>query len=78
LAVHWRRAQLFDPVLRHELAHVRHGDVPLALLARSVGLIPAPLLALPLVVGLLIGDSSLTCGCPKLCTQPVTCPFVRR
>lgn len=60
LAVHWRRAHLFDPVLRHELAHVRHGDVPLAWLARSIGFIVAPLLAMPLVVGLLAGDSSLT------------------
>ena len=59
LAVHWRRAELFDPVLRHELAHVRHGDVPLAWLARSIGFVLAPLLVLPLVVGLLIGDSSL-------------------
>jgi Peptidase family M48 len=50
---------LFDPVLRHELAHVRHGDVPLAWLARSIGFVLAPLLVLPLVVGLLIGDSSL-------------------
>jgi Zn-dependent protease with chaperone function len=60
LAVRWRYPQLFDPVLRHELAHVRHGDVPLALLARSVGLMLAPLLVLPLLVGLVIGDSSLT------------------
>ena len=60
LAVRWRHSQLFDPVLRHELAHVRHGDVPLALLARSVGFVLAPLLALPLVVGFVIGDSSLT------------------
>ena len=52
LAVRWRNPQLFDPVLRHELAHVRHGDVPLALLARSVGFVLAPLLVLPLVVGL--------------------------
>jgi len=60
LAVRWRRANLFDSVLRHELAHVRHGDVPLAWLARSIGFVVAPLLALPLVVGLTTGDSSLT------------------
>jgi Zn-dependent protease with chaperone function len=60
LAVRWRHPQLFDPVLRHELAHVRHGDVPLALLARSVGFVLAPLLVLPLVVGFVIGDNSLT------------------
>ncbi len=60
LAVSWRRPQVFDPVVHHELAHVRHGDVPLAWLARSVGVVLAPLLAVPLVIGVLLGDSSLT------------------
>jgi Zn-dependent protease with chaperone function len=50
---------LFDPLVRHELAHVAHHDVALAWLARSVWFALAPLLALPLVVGLVSGDRSL-------------------
>ena len=26
---------------------------------------------------LTVGDAVIACGCPKLCTQPVTWPFVR-
>lgn len=58
-AVRWRDPGLFDPLVLHELAHVRHGDVALAWLARSVGYALAPLLALPVVVALLSGDRSL-------------------
>jgi len=58
-AVRWRDPRLFDPVMRHELAHLRHHDVPLAWLARSVWWVLAPLLLLPVVVGLADGDTSL-------------------
>jgi Zn-dependent protease with chaperone function len=36
VAVRWRDQELFDPLLRHELAHVRHRDVTWAWLARSI------------------------------------------
>ena len=58
-AVRWRSQALFDPLVRHELAHVAHRDVTLAWLARSVWYALAPLLALPLVVILLSSDRSL-------------------
>src|SRR5687767_12631643 len=60
--VRWRDPRLFDPVMRHELAHLRHHDVPLAWLARSVWWVLAPLLLLPVVVGLAEGDLSLLPG----------------
>jgi hypothetical protein len=59
LAVRWRDPTLFDPIVRHELAHLRRGDVMLAWLARTVWYVLAPLLALPIVVGLVRGDPSL-------------------
>jgi Zn-dependent protease with chaperone function len=59
VAVRWRDRELFDPLIRHELAHVRHRDVPLAWLARSVWYALAPLLILPLVVSLLSSDHSI-------------------
>jgi Zn-dependent protease with chaperone function len=59
VAVRWRDRELFDPLVRHELAHVRHHDVALAWLARSVWYALAPLLALPLVVSLLSSDHSI-------------------
>jgi Zn-dependent protease with chaperone function len=59
VAVRWRDQQLFDPLVRHELAHVRHRDVALAWLARSVWYALAPLLALPVVVTLLSSDRSI-------------------
>jgi Zn-dependent protease with chaperone function len=59
VAVRWRDQQLFDPLVRHELAHVRHRDVALAWLARSVWYALAPLLALPVVVALLSSDRSI-------------------
>lgn len=61
-AVRWRDQRLFDPVMRHELAHLRHHDVPLAWLARSVWWVLAPLLLLPVVVGVAEGDLSLLPG----------------
>jgi Zn-dependent protease with chaperone function len=62
VAVRWRDEALFDPIVRHELAHVRHLDVPLAWLARSVWYALAPLLAVPVVEALISGDTSLLPG----------------
>lgn len=59
VAVRWRDRELFDPLARHELAHVRHRDVALAWLARSAWYALAPLLALPVIVSLLSGDHSI-------------------
>jgi Zn-dependent protease with chaperone function len=59
VAVRWRDRELFDPLVRHELAHVRHRDIALAWLARSVWYALAPLLLLPLVVSLLSSDHSI-------------------
>ena len=59
MAVRWRNASLFDPLVRHELAHVAHRDVALAWLARSVWYALAPLLAAPLVIMLFSSDRSL-------------------
>ena len=59
VAVRWRDRELFDPLVRHELAHVRHRDVALAWLARSVWYALAPLLILPVVVSLLSSDHSI-------------------
>jgi len=51
LAVRWHDRLLFDPVVLHELAHIRRGDVTLAWLSRSVSYVLAAFLAVPLVVG---------------------------
>ena len=59
VVVRWRDQWLFDPLVRHELAHVRHRDVALAWLARSVWYALAPLLVLPVVVALLSSDRSI-------------------
>ena len=59
VAVRWRDPLLFDPLMRHELAHIAHHDVPLAWLARSVWYVLAPLLLLPVIVGVASGDASL-------------------
>ena len=59
VAVRWRDRELFDPLVRHELAHVRHHDVALAWLARSAWYALAPLLCLPAVVSLVSGDHSI-------------------
>jgi hypothetical protein len=59
VAIRWRSPALFDPLVRHELAHVAHRDVALAWLARSVWYALAPLLALPVVISLLSDDRSL-------------------
>jgi hypothetical protein len=59
VAVRWRDARLFDPLVRHELAHVRQRDVSLAWLTRSVWYALVPILALPAVAALVDGDRSL-------------------
>jgi Zn-dependent protease with chaperone function len=59
LVVRWRQASIFDPVVRHELAHIRRHDVPLAWLATSVWIAAIPVLAAPLVVAAARGDVSL-------------------
>jgi hypothetical protein len=58
-AVRWRDSATFDPLVRHELAHVAHHDVAVAWLARSVWIVVVPLLALPVAWGPLSGDLSL-------------------
>lgn len=58
-AVKWRRRDLFDPLVRHELAHIRHGDVMFVWLAQSIWYVVGPALALPVVVGLIEGDGSV-------------------
>jgi Zn-dependent protease with chaperone function len=59
VAVRYRDMASFDPVVSHELAHVAHHDVTLAWLTRLVWWTLAPLLFLPVVVGLVQGDLSL-------------------
>lgn len=49
LAVRFGRPAVFDPVVRHELAHVRHRDVPLAWLSRMFLWVGAVAAALPLL-----------------------------
>jgi Zn-dependent protease with chaperone function len=59
LVVRWRQVELFDPVVRHELAHVRRHDVPLAWLATAVWIAAIPVLTVPLIVAVVSGDYSL-------------------
>jgi len=59
LAVRWRQAELFDPVVRHELAHIRRRDVPLAWLTTAVWIAAVPVLVLPVVVAAATRDLSL-------------------
>lgn len=53
-------APLFDSLLRHELAHVRHHDVALAWLARSVWYAFLPILLVPVVISLAREDLGVT------------------
>jgi Zn-dependent protease with chaperone function len=60
LAVRWRQAAIFDPVVRHELAHIRRHDVQFAWLATGVWLAAIPVLAAPVVASVLTRDFSIT------------------
>ncbi len=59
IAVHWADPARFDPVVRHELAHVAHRDIALAWLTRSIWYALVPLLVLPVVLALARADFSL-------------------
>ncbi|MBN1173723.1 MAG: PASTA domain-containing protein [Micromonosporaceae bacterium] len=54
-----RDPALLDAVLRHELAHIRSGDVTLAWLAAGIGFVVAGILAVPIVASLFGQDRSL-------------------
>lgn len=58
-AVRWREPRLFDPLVRHELAHVSQRDVALAWLTRSIWYALAPILALPVITAVVDGDTSI-------------------
>ncbi len=60
LALRWRDADTFDPVVLHELAHISHHDVALAWLARGAWWATVPLLAAPLAFAVGTGDFSTT------------------
>src|SRR5207247_986961 len=59
LMVRWRNKTLFDPVVRHELAHLRRHDVPLAWLAATVWIAAIPVLLMPILLSVLRLDLSL-------------------
>ena len=59
LAVRWRDTGLFDPLVRHELAHARHRDIALAWLTRSVWYAVVPLLLAPVAQAVVSGDFSI-------------------
>ena len=61
-AVRWSDASVFDPLVTHELAHVRHRDVALAWLTRLIWWALVPLLAVPVVVGIVEHDYSILGG----------------
>ena len=62
VAVRWRDGATFDPLVRHELAHVRHRDVALAWLTRLVWWALVPLLLVPVVAAMVTGDLSILGG----------------
>jgi Zn-dependent protease with chaperone function len=59
LAVRWRQSAIFEPVVRHELAHIRRRDVPFAWLATGVWIAAIPVIAAPVVISAATGDFSL-------------------
>ena len=59
LVVRHRQAAMFDPVVRHELAHIGRRDVPFAWLATGVWVAAIPVLVAPLVVAAARRDFSL-------------------
>ena len=62
LAIRSGRPELFDPVIRHELQHVRRNDVAFAWVGRAVRLVLLPLLATPLILEAVDGDASILAG----------------
>ena len=50
LAARWRHPELFDPVVRHELAHIKHHDVALTWLAVHAGRLLTPIFAVLVAV----------------------------
>lgn len=52
-------AELFDGVMRHELSHVRNRDIAFSWLANSIWFVVTPLLAAPIVWGLITLEPSL-------------------
>ncbi len=59
VAVRWRDPRLFDPLVRHELAHAKQRDIALAWLTRSVWYALVPILVLPVATALVAGDTSV-------------------
>ncbi|HEX6684167.1 MAG TPA: M48 family metalloprotease [Candidatus Limnocylindrales bacterium] len=59
LVVRWRSGAYFDPVVRHELAHLKRHDVPLAWLAGAVWVAALPVIVLPLITSMVRLDFSL-------------------
>ncbi|MGI5499266.1 M48 family metalloprotease [Lentzea sp. CA-135723] len=49
----------FDPVLRHELAHLVHHDVAMSRLARAVWYVLTPMLLVPVVLSVVSADFSV-------------------
>ena len=62
LAIRSGRPELFDPVIRHELQHVRRNDVAFAWVGKAVRWVLLPLLATPLVLEAVDGDASILGG----------------
>ena len=59
IAVRWKDSGRFDPVVRHELAHVANHDIALAWLTRAIWYALVPLLVLPIVLAVARADFSL-------------------
>ena len=59
LAIRSSQATLFDPILRHELQHIRRRDVLLAWSARSAEWVLAPILLIPVIQAIVNRDISL-------------------
>lgn len=59
LVVRWKSRAYFDPVVRHELAHLKRHDVPLAWLASAVWVAAIPVILLPVVTSLIRWEFSI-------------------
>ncbi|WP_329405760.1 M48 family metalloprotease [Nocardia vinacea] len=58
-AVRWRDQSLFDPLILHELAHLRNRDVGLSWLTRGVMYSIVPTMLLPICVSVVTGEFNL-------------------